>query len=106
MAQLRRVATLDIDPEEAVLVDPDRFALNEVDLSVVAFRVVQDGPGRQRRKARTPATTTATKAIAYSIRRIERSSTSDSGVGGVVCRNIDRDSCLGGPRWTRIPPTS
>jgi hypothetical protein len=66
----------------------------EIDLTVLALRLIEDRADRQRMKARIPAARTATNAMAYSTSRIERSSTSDSAAGIAVCRIIDRDSCL------------
>src|SRR6185369_12274870 len=65
--EVGRVAAEDVDPKETVAIDRDRL-VTELDGTVFALCVVQDGADRQRRKARIPAATTATIAIAYSTR--------------------------------------
>jgi hypothetical protein len=78
MTTKKLFAIVEVDPEEAITVESHGLAGTEIDRPVIAAGVIEDGLQRQRKKARAPATTTATNAITYSTKRIERSSTSVS----------------------------
>jgi hypothetical protein len=80
--------SVEVDPQQPVIADPDIVAI-EVDDPIVSLRVVEDGADRHRMKARIPAAIAATNAMAHSTRRIERSSTSVSAGATVVWRIID-----------------
>ena len=64
------LASVDVDPEQARLVDPDLF-LGQVDFAILALGVEQDRANGQRTRARIPAVKTATSAIVHSTTRIE-----------------------------------
>ena len=69
-SELSGLTTVDVDPQQSILVDLDRV-VSQVDFSILALRVVQDRADGQRTRARIPAVTTAISAIAHSTTRIE-----------------------------------
>ena len=69
---------VDVDPQQALIMHPPNLVGGQLDLAILTVRVVQAREQRHRTKARTPTTTNATNAIAYSMTRIDRSSRSIS----------------------------